>query len=247
MSKIEFYKSELLKVKDWDYYILLNSNLPSRRANIELMRAVVELGQESQFVEWLKYDEKIAPTNTQEEFLAFCGTVGLGQLIILGKDFYFQTLRELASDGRWRIREAVAFALQDIGKKEFGLLIYKIEKWKSDNLFVRRAVVAGLCEPGLLKQEEISQISLIILYQITAEIQEITNRREESYRVLRKCLAYAWSVAIESNPKLGMRFFEQLAAKRNYDIQWILRENLKKKRLKKMDIDWVNKMRTNIN
>ena len=53
----------------------------------------------------LSFTPEKAPVNTQQEFLAFCGTLGLGKLLIDGRKEYLIRLRLLASDPRWRTRE----------------------------------------------------------------------------------------------------------------------------------------------
>ncbi|MFC2113291.1 HEAT repeat domain-containing protein, partial [Bacteroidota bacterium] len=66
-----------------------------------------------------------------EEFLAFCGTAGLGELIGGGLNEYLPDLRKQASDPRWRIREAVAMGLQIIGKHNFTLFKNICQEWVS--------------------------------------------------------------------------------------------------------------------
>jgi len=50
--------------------------------------------------------------------------------------------------------------------------------------------------------------------------------------VLRKALGYTLSVAIAATPEAGLALLVQLSASVDKDIQWIVRENLKKQRLK---------------
>ena len=78
MTKKEYYEYELGLADDWTQYLFRHSNLPGPRANIELMQAFVEMGSENDFIPLLDYTPNIAPVNSPEEFLAFCGTAGLG-------------------------------------------------------------------------------------------------------------------------------------------------------------------------
>jgi hypothetical protein len=243
MSKIEFYKGELLNSDNWEQYLLDHSNLPGPRGNLELLQAVLELGDEPFFQSCLKYDESMAPTNTPGEFVATCGTAGLGKLVAEGKVEYFKQLKNLAADNRWRVREGVAFALQYLGKQNMSLLLSEMKKWIQDNTYIQRAVVAGLCEPALLKDPIIAEQVLDILYQIFMNIIKMTNRKDESFRVLKKGLAYGLSVTVAAYPEKGKQTFTKLTKIKDKDIQWVLRENLKKNRLIKMDATWVKTMR----
>ena len=233
----------LNKSDNWIAYLKENSGLPGKRANLELLMIVVDLGDEEFFKSCLKYHDKIAPTNTQGEFIAMCGVTGLGKLITNGKPEYLKLLREYASDTRWRVREGVAFGLQIIGEKNFDKLIPGIREWINGNDYEKRAVMAGLCEPKLLRENNNSEIVLEILVEIIESVKNISERKRESFRVLKKGLGYGLSVAIVSNPEKGKAIFEKLKNISDKDIAWILNENLKKKRLEKIDKDWTDKMK----
>ena len=56
---------------------------------------------------------------------------------------------------------------------------------------------------------------------------------------MRKTLAYGWSVAIVHAPTNGKKAFEKLLETESKHIKWIIKENLKKNRLIKMDTAWV--------
>jgi hypothetical protein len=246
MNKKEYYLQELKKRKDWIPYLLKESQLPGRRANLELLHAVVNLGDEKLFNELRKYDAQRAPTNSPHEFLAMCGVVGLGKIIAEGKVEYFKELRRHASDSRWRTREGVAFALQTIGDKRPKELLEEMEEWKKGNPFEKRAVAAGLCEPGILKEKWFIKRVLGILDAMTASMQEVENRQDEGFRALRKGLGYCWSVAIVAMPPVGKELMEKWISHEDKDIKWIMKENLKKNRLMKMDANWVEEMKSNL-
>jgi hypothetical protein len=54
--------------------------------------------------------------------------------------------------------------------------------------------------------------------------------------VLRQALGYCWSVAIVGAPEVGMPMFEKWMRSEDPDVRWIVRENLKKDRLRKIGI-----------
>lgn len=245
MTKIESYKEELSGTQDWIQYLHDNSNLPGPRANLELMRAAVDVADETFIKQCVAFDEYVAPTNSPGEFVAMCGVVGLGKLISQGKLEYYSQLRMRASDLRWRVREGVAFALQMVGEGDFDGLTTELNNWKSGNPYEKRAVVAGLCEPSLLKRQESAETVLDILKEIMESVPRIDNKSDEAFKALKKGLGYGLSVAIVAYPEKGKQVFETLLSNRDKDVQWILKENLKKNRLLKMDENWVDRMKNN--
>lgn len=245
MSKIDEYKAKLLKLNHWEEFLIRNSNLPSPRSNLELLAAAVEAGTKDKFIKFLEFTVEVAPVNNPGEFICAIGVAGLGKLITEGDSVedYFNKLIFFSADPRWRIREGVAMALQYIGRKDMTFLLASIQKWAQSTLFVQRALVAGLCEPVLLKNPEHASQVLNILFKITTQLNnQSLDKKAESYRVLKKALSYGWSVAIVALPQTGKEYFELLMKNGNADIGSIVKENLGKNRLVKMDKEWVNRM-----
>lgn len=243
MSKIEDYIGKLKNIEKWEEYLMQESGLPGSRANIELARAVAEEGNEEIFLRLLTNTSESAPANSSREFLAFCGTVGLGKLIMKGQNKYFERLRYLASDSRWRTREAVAIALQLYGEKDMEELIKQMKEWSKGNNYEKRAVVATLCEPKLLNQKEDVLEVLNILDKITYSITKTQDRKDESFKALKKGMGYCWSIAVVAYPEEGKKKFEEWALSADTDIAWIIKENLKKKRLERMDKEWTRSLK----
>ena len=243
MSKKELYREELRKMakKDLDDYLLKNSGLPGRRGNIELGQAFALEGDREDFERYLEYNPDIAPVNSPGEFLAFCGVLGYGRLLSEGDDGFFQPLRTYARDPRWRIREAVAMSLQMLGRTNMDHLIGEMTNWSSGSPLVQRAAAAGLCEPELLSEERYSRKTIVILDTITASIAAVPDRKSAEFIALRKGLGYCWSVAVVSNPAYGKPVFEKWLDIPDKDIRWIMKQNLAKNRLRRMDEYWVEK------
>jgi hypothetical protein len=240
VSKVDEYRRALREIDDWEPFLLQESGLPGPRGNIELARAVAEEGDEELFQRYLSFDAQTAPVNSPQEFLAFCGVLGLGRLVAEGRSELIGTLRQWASDPRWRSREAVAMALQRLGQVDMGLLLDEMEKWSRGGLLERRAAAAGLCEPVLLGEPEQTRKVLEILDAITASIVEEEDRRSEQFRALRKGLGYCWSVAVAALPDPGKKMMERWFSSEDQDVLWVLKENLKKKRLERVDPQWVS-------
>ena len=239
MPKLEEYREALRALDNWDSFLLQESGLPGPRGNIELGRAVAEEGDEELFRRYLAYDEQRAPTNSQEEFLAFCGVLGLGRLLAEGRTEWLATLRECASDGRWRTREAVAMALQRWGQTNMDLLLQEMAVWSEGSLLEQRAAAAALCEPGLLEDTDEARRVLQVLDGITASIEGVEARTSEQFKALRKGLGYCWSVAVAAEPREGKRMMERWFTTDDRDVLWIMKQNLRKKRLERIDADWV--------
>lgn len=240
MRKTDRYRETLRTLEDWDAFLLAESGLPGPRGNLELAQAVADEGEAPLFQRLLAFDADKAPTNSPYEFLAFCGVVGLGKLVAQGDAAWLPTLRRHASDPRWRIREAVAMAMQRLGEADMDALLDAVEEWSGGNPLEKRAAAAALCEPRLLRQEQHGQRVLQILDEITASIPDIQDRRGDAFQALKKGLGYCWSVAVAAFPAEGKRRMETWFSSDDKDIRWIMKENLKKNRLARMDAVWVD-------
>lgn len=239
MSKVEKYRRILQELESWDSFLLQESNLPGPRANLELAFAVAMEGNDSRFLRYASLDAVSAPTNSKEEFLAFCGVLGLGYQVARGQKNHLDTIRNHASDARWRVREAVALGLQRYGKEDMDGLIKLMETWIEGNLLERRAAVAALCEPNLLRDRNQARKVFDIMDRITSSIKAEDDRKSDDFKVLRKGLGYGWSVAVAAQPEIGKGRMERWIDAQDKDIRWIMKQNLRRKRLLRMDEHWV--------
>jgi hypothetical protein len=237
MAKLDDYRNALEGLDDWVPFLLKESGLPGPRGNLELAHAAAQDGNKKQFEHFLTYH---AEENTPQVFVVFCGVMGLGKLAATEPEL-FNHLREYASDPRWRIREAVATGLQLAGDQDMDLLGREMKKWIKGGWYEKRAAAAALAEPRLLKQPKHARQVLQILDRITASMETNDNARDESYKVLRQGMGYCWSVAVAALPDEGKPMMERWLACEDKDIRWIMKENLKKNRLVKMDAAWVKK------
>jgi hypothetical protein len=244
VTKIEQYRETLRTLSDWKPFLRQTSGLPGPRGNLELAQAVAEEGSKALFLQLLADDDpERAPGNSPEMFLAFCGVVGLGTVLAQGEREMLPLLRRCANDTRWRIREAVAMALQRWGEVTMAALLEEMARWAEGSLLEQRAVVAALCEPRLLREAGEVERVLQLLDRLTEVLQRVENRKSDDFNTLRKTLGYGWSVAIAALPEAGKRRMERWFSSSDPDIQWIMRENLKKDRLKRMDAAWVAEAR----
>jgi len=243
MGKSEVYRETLRTLDAWEPFLLAESRLPGPRGNLELAQAVADEGNEAMFARWRTFDAQQAPVNSPYEFLAFCGTLGLGRLLAEGRRDVLPALRACASDPRWRTREAVAMALQRWGRADMDALLAEMAQWATGNPYEQRAVVAGLCEPDLLRDADHAARVLHLLDRVTESVAQATDRRSDAFVALRKGLGYGWSIAVCALPEVGKPLMEKWLANEDKDVRWIMNENLKKARLSRMDAKWVNSRR----
>ncbi|HMK08485.1 MAG TPA: hypothetical protein VK449_05580 [Anaerolineales bacterium] len=241
MSKADTYRAHLRTLREWDPYLLKESGLPGPRGNIELAQAVADEGTPALFRRYLRYTADKAPTNSPYEFLAFCGVVGLGRLLAEGDHTVVATLRRCAADPRWRVREGVAMALQRLGDADMDRLLKEMQSWRRGSPLEQRAAAAAVCEPRLLKATPHARQVLRMLDAIMASVHRSKDRRSEPFLVLRQGLGYCWSVAAAALPAQGKAAMEKWLTVEDPDIRWIMRENLKKNRLLRMDPAWTRR------
>ena len=246
MGKVDEYRKILINLDNWDQYLLAESSLPGPRANLELANAVAEEGDLDRFRRYLAYGAEKAPYGSAHEFLPLCGVIGLGRLLSEGRMDLIEELRSFASDSRWRVREGVAMALQRLGYRNMEGLLQEMNKWIHGNPFERRAAAAGLCEPGLLKKQEDAQRVLELLDEITKGILLEDQRKTDEFAALRKALGYCWSVVVVAAPEAGKNKMDLWFLNQDKDIKWIMKENLKKNRLQKLDMEWTKEWQSKL-
>ena len=170
--------------------------------------------------------------------------VGLGRLLAEGDASALDELRAHADDSRWRVREAVAMALQHLGADDFQGLATAMAGWARGSCSTpcggRRALRAVL-----LTDPPRVQAVLGVLKQATDGVPSAgpDQRRSDEFKALRKGLGYCWSVAVAAAPEVGRPAFRLWWRRRrtsgDRDLRWIARENLRKRRLERLDADWV--------
>jgi hypothetical protein len=233
------YFGELQRSEDRVAFLRTHCGLPGPRGNLELMQAAADVGDEAAFREWIALGSGNQPT---DEFLTMCGIVGLGRLLAEGREDLADELRAHAADIRWRPREAVAMALQRVGDVNADHLFAIVSRWAGDRAYVQRAVIAAVSEPRLLKTREAGRAAVDLVDQVTANLQLMPDRRSDEFRTLRQALGYCWSVVVASNPEYGWPRIEYWCGSSDSDVRWLLRENLKKARLIRLDPARVEKL-----
>ena len=221
-ARAEAYRTELRVLDDWEPYLKKHSGLPGPRANLELVAAVTEEADPDRLWRF---------SASTDEFLALCGTAGLGRIALLEPDTVLKWLSELASDPRWRVREGVAMALQRIGRDDMARLFTEMQVWARGDFYLQRAAVAALCEPALLHTNADAVAVLVILDHVTRSLAGAKDRKDEGLRVLRQALGYGWSVAAAAAPQNARPYFEKWLRSTDKDVAWVMKSNLAKARM----------------
>ena len=231
-----------------EYYLREQSRLPGTRANLELVNSLSNLlvaivpeqpEQVWMLVHYLVQDEKTIARNTPDEFVVLCGVVAFGACASVRKEWHsevFDMMKLFACSKSWRVREGVAMALQrllPVIPQE--TIEFLLELATKGNCLQQRASIAAIAEPSLLQGQAVINAALAIQRFVLVRLHELsdTGRKRDDVRSLRQALGYTLSVVTAASPEKGFALMRECAEWKDPDINWILRENLKKKRLAK--------------
>lgn len=243
MSRRELEEAALLAAPDREAYLRAHSGLPGPRGNLELIDVASAASDRADLERWAALEPESAPENTPDVFLACVGVVGLGRLVAAGDRSLLPVLRRSSNDPRWRVREAVAIALQAWGDVDTDALVDEMERWATGSPLEGRAAMAALCEPRLLCDRRTIARTLAILDHLTASVRDAVNGRADDVRILRQALGYGWSVAAAADITTGLPALGRWLSDPNVNVRWIVRQNLTKARLAKVAPDWVERAR----
>ncbi|RAX20983.1 HEAT repeat domain-containing protein [Actinomyces sp. Z5] len=214
-----------LEPADWPAYVNQRSGLPGPRANIELI-ATAALTADPDTIEELLADGG--------EYTTACAAAALGYRAADAS--YERQARELATDERWRVREAVTIGLQLLGDSDPQTLFSLVLTWADDDdPLVQRAAAVTICEPRLLCTAEAARLAIDVCRRTTDHLIALPpqDRKAPAARTLRKSLGYCWSVAVAADPGAGLPVFAALDVG-DPDVAWIVTQNRRKKRLSKL-------------
>lgn len=226
-------------------YLAENSHLPGPRGNLELgavfAQVVEEYSTEQAARIWelclsmAQRSAEEAPVNSPQEFVPFCGTLGIGVIGARMMGFFdkaIQELRRLSKDPRWRMREAVAMGLQTMLDAKSQETLERLKDWiPTGNPLELRAVAAAVAEPSILKDKAIALVALGWHELIIEQLRRMQGRKTEDFRVLRQALGYTLSVVVARVPEEGFDLIDRWLATDESDLRWIMKSNLKKNRL----------------
>lgn len=231
-----------------EYYLREHSRLPGVRANLELVNSLSNLltavvpeqpDQVWMLLHYLVQNEREVVSNTPDEFVVLCGVVAFGACATVRPQWHFEVfemLEHFACSHSWRVREGVAMALQHLLPViPDETLEFLSELASKGNSFQQRASIAAIAEPSLLRTFVLIEAALAIQRKVLERLHAVSldMRKHDDVRTLRQTLGYTLSVVTAVTPEKGFALMQDCASWVDPDINWILRENLKKKRLAK--------------
>lgn len=236
-----------------EFYLRDQSRLPGPRANLGLVTdfsdllATVAAEQPEHSRSLLKYltnDAHTAvKTNTPEEFVLLCAVVAYGACAGTQPSWRseaFEVLADYADHAAWRVREGAAIGFQRLLTSAPQETIRYLQNMATRGNYLRqRAAIAAIAEPSLLHTDELVEAALAIQRIVLERMRcaPAQDRRREQFRSLRQSLGYTLSVVTAAAPASGFALMRECAGWGDADITWVLRENLKKKRLAKFTED----------
>ncbi len=242
-KKKHAYRERLKELDHWDAFLVQESRRADGSVNMELAGAVADEGDAPLFERLLSFNRETAPEGSPEEFLAFCGVLGLGSMLVDGRRDALPRLRLYAADERALIRDAVPASLHRWGEYDMSALSHEMVKWAEGTLWEQRAAIEALCERRLLgRAHEVDKV-LAVLDRVTEALYAVEHRRGDDFKTLRKSLARCWSVAVAAHPAAGKKTMARWLTCNDPDVLWVMKENLKQRSLQEMDGDWVEAAR----
>jgi hypothetical protein len=222
-------------------YLVANSGLPGPRLDLGLLGDLADAAVTDDFVEtllpgWLALSPADAPGDQPRVVLPCAAAVAYGELEANRPDRLEEVddrLYRAATDPRWRVREAVTLGLQRMLRKDWDDTVAVLLGWADDeDLLVVRAAAAAVAEPPLLKRHKRARSALEIQHRAVERLHAVpaARRRTEPVRVLRQALGFTVGVAVAATGDSAL--LHSMAATGDPDLDWVVRENLKKARLR---------------
>ncbi len=236
------------KYQEIEKLLLMNSNLPGPRGNLTLAYKFAQCFEREQLdqnlsdllFKWAGISSEKAPANTTEEYIPFCAILALGSHYVFTSEDkkirIMNQIREAMNDKRWRMRESAAIGLQLIAEKDMGPVKSYITNWYgSSNLLEKRAFLAALAHPPILKEKETTRFSLRVSEAILEDLLKVSEDtwRTEEFATLSKGLQYCLSVFAAELPEEGFELLKKYARAKNKQVVKIIRANIGKTRLTK--------------
>ena len=242
-------RAVLGNVRPLEFYLREHSRLPGPRANLELANDVSNLlaasipkNPDSVYTlinHFTNGDRQTIASNTPDEFVMLCGIIAFGTCAAVQpswREATFELLKHYALNSYWRVREGVALAYQHLlATIPEETIAHLLELSKHGSYLQCRAVIAAVAEPQLMYKPELLDAALQLHQPVLASVHAASSfdRKSEDFKALRRTLGYSLSIIAAADSERGFALMRECAAWNDTDISWILRENLKKKRLAK--------------
>jgi hypothetical protein len=230
--------------------LLQHSGLPGARLNLRLVatfaHAVGEVARRPDppvaalaalLDRWAAISEHQAPVDRPEVILPCAAVAAYGAVGVVRPDWWDDEVAKLggaAADGRWRVREVVALALQRLLDADWDRTVRVLLDWAAaDDPLVVRAAAAAVAEPPLLRSDHRRALAAAVQRRAVERLRACPAqaRGTPPVRVLRQALGFTISVVVAATGDFAL--LEDMAACGDPDLRWVVRENLKKGRLQR--------------
>jgi len=242
-------RAVLGNVRPLEFFLREHSRLPGPRANLELANDVSNLlaasipkNPDSVYTlinHFTNGDRQTIASNTPDEFIMLCGIIAFGTCAAVHsswREATFDLLKHYSLNSYWRVREGVATAYQRLlAVIPEETITHLLELSTHGSYLQCRAAIAAIAEPPLMYKPEVLEAALQLHQPVLASVHAASSfdRKSEDFKALRRTLGYSLSVIAAADAERGFALMRECAAWHDTDISWILRENLKKKRLAK--------------
>ncbi len=236
-----------------EFYLRENGRLSGARVNLDLANDVAYLlaavvTQRSVSVRALinyffTNERKGGASSTPVEFVTLCGIIAAGACASVEaswREDTFTLLYGYADSSHLRIRGGVASAYRHLltaAPEETGERLISLAR--EGSYFQQCAAIVTMDEQHLLYIPTVLatalQLQRLALEHVHAAPPPARKRKD--FYALRQALGYMLSVITVVAPEEGFALMRESATWNDPDITWILRENLKKKRLAKFTED----------
>lgn len=231
-----------------EFYLREQSRLPGARANVELAQDCGHLlallapaypREVRALLNALLCEEQSVVSNTPGEFVLMCGVLGYSACAVEMEAWradVYALLAHYACSSTWRVREGTALGWQKLLASVAQESLPALSKLaEQGNCLQKRSCIAAISEPALLRSTTLVEAALKMQWIAIEYLRAIptAERKREEVRVLRQALGYTLSVVTAAQPEEGFALMCEIASWNDADINWILRENLKKRRLAK--------------
>lgn len=231
-----------------EFYLRDQSRLPGPRPNLELANDISNLlavsvprypdNVRSLLNYFVNGDRKMVAGNTPSEFVMLCGIISYGSCTAVYPSWLPETLSLLdhyACSPYGRIREGVELAFRSLLEADpQDIMTHLMELALQGDYLQQRVAIATVSEPVVLYTPDILAVALRMQRVVLERLHRASaDSKNEAFRLLRRTLGYTLSVITAAAPEEGFALMKECAVWNDPNITWILRENLKKKRLAK--------------
>ncbi|AMC94406.1 hypothetical protein AOC36_10610 [Erysipelothrix larvae] len=220
--------------------LLLHSNLPGPRGNLELIEEFAtvfsNLQQDDAHFEFLFKLWKTPSTGDDAEtILVLSGLWGFGYFAINNqyRSRVYPVFQCAMNDPRWRVREIIQESLKIVARHDYNQFVSLYASYDHPTLLELRAFLSTAAHPEILKESHQHNFAIHLLKQSFDRyliVSQQLTKKDLAFDAYQKGLMFAPSVIVAACPALGFQVLNSYANKSPL-LNKVLISNLKKNRL----------------